>query len=481
MRRASSYALAFSCLLLAPVNTRAQTIVFQHVTVIDATGAPARRDLNVAIENGRITAVRKKIQIPRGARLVDASGKFVIPGLWDMHVHLSSPEVMLPLLVASGITGVREMYSGVAMSTIRQWRTFPDAPRIVAPGFLDGPLMLSNGPASPGAFAVSNAVEARIAVRILALSGVDFLKVYSGLPRDAYFAIAQESRTLGLPFVGHVPEGVSPLEASEAGQRSEEHLINILLACSTREDELRSERIATMNSPRLSAEERLRRLAWPQPEGLFDTYSEDKAAKLFRAFVANDTWQTPTLAILSGFAHAPDENVARDPRRRYLPETWTGAWDREQSPYLKDLSPEAYEAWTTRIRTLLGRYKKLVGDMRRVGVSFLAGTDSARGNPLFPGWSLHEELALLAGAGLTPMEALQSATINPAKYFGTIAGAGTIEEGKGADLVFLDADPLRDIRNTQKIRAVVMRGKYYSRQDLDAMLDRAANAAQAVH
>jgi imidazolonepropionase-like amidohydrolase len=125
-----------------------------------------------------------------------------------------------------------------------------------------------------------------------------------------------------------------------------------------------------------------------------------------------------------------------------------------------------------RIRMLLTRYERLVGDMRRAGVEFLAGTDTSPLNPVLPGWGLHQELELLVDSGLTPMEALQAATRNPARYFGKLSEMGTIEEGKSADLVLLDADPLEDIRNTQKIAAVVMRGRYYSRQDLDAMLER---------
>jgi hypothetical protein len=281
--------------------------------------------------------------------------------------------------------------------------------------------------------------------------------------------------------VGHVPEAVSPLEASEAGMRSEEHLNNILLNASTREADLRAERVVTMYNPDLTGAERLRLLGWPLLAGLVDTYSEEKAARLFQAFVKNGTWQTPTLAILSGFAHERDQEFVNDPRRRYLPKAWTENWDPSVVYYLRDLSPAGYEVLHQRIRMLLTRYKTLVGDMHRAGVSLLAGTDTNPINPLFPGWSLHEELALLVECGLTPMEALQTATLNPARYFGVLNELGTIEAGKAADLVLLDADPLEDIHNTQKIEAVVMRGRYYSRRDLDAMLERAAGISASVN
>jgi len=454
-------------LFLLAVVCSAQSLVIQNVTIIDATGADPRPGMSVAIENGQITAIDKKLDAPKGADIVDGTGKFLIPGLWDMHVHIGAPEVFFPLLVANGITGVREMFTGIPMRTIREWRTHADVPRIVAPGFLDGPLMIQP---PPGAFAVANATQARMAVRALAETGVDFLKVYNSVPRDAYFAIAHEARAVGIPFVGHVPEAVSTGEASDAGQLSEEHLINILLDCSTNSDALRAARVATMTSDKITGEARLRAMAWPDPDGLFDTYSEEKAGRLFAKFVKNGTWQTPTLVVLAGFARARDEDFTHDPRRLFLPKQWTDSWDPRVTFYLRDLSAADYDALHLRMQALLERYKKLVGDMRKAGVEFLAGTDSSGWNPVLPGFGLHEELALLVEAGLTPMEALQSATRNPARYLNKLDEMGTVEVKKAADLMLLNANPLEDIHNTQKIEAVVMRGRYFPRKDLDAML-----------
>jgi hypothetical protein len=470
------WVLAFSApaLLLAqraPLPPDAP-IVFEHVTIIDATGAAPHTNVSLLVSGGRIAQIAKKVKAPRGARKVDATGKFLIPGLWDMHVHLGAPDGFFPLLVANGITGIREMYSGVAPSALVPLRSRPDVPQLVVSAFLDGPRMLSNGPPPPGAAAVATAEQARIAVRGLAASGADFLKVYNSLPREAYFAIAQEARAVGIPFVGHVPEEVSPAEASAAGQRSQEHLINILLACSTRESELRAARIQVMNSNAISGQERLRELGFPNPEGLFDTYNEDKCAALFKTFVSNGTWHTPTLVLLAGFAHGDD--FARDPRIASQPHILRDAPHPRQKFYMQDLSPEAYAALEQRIGALLERYKRLVGDMHRAGVEFLAGTDTSVSNPVLIGYGLHEELALLVESGLTPMEALQTATLNPARFFGAQDRMGTIEAGKAADLVLLDADPLQDIRNTQTIRAVVMRGRFFERSDLDEMLKRAA-------
>jgi hypothetical protein len=398
-----------------------------------------RADVSVFIADGRIASIGKNIQAPAGARIVDASGKFLIPGLWDMHVHLDSSGSALPRLVANGITGIREMYSGIPIATLASWRERPNVPRIAAAGFLDGPLLLTSGPAPPDSFAVADAAQAQLAVASLAARGADFLKVYNSLPRDAYFAIAKESKRLGIPFAGHVPEEVSPGEASDAGQRSQEHLINILLACSTQEDELRRARIAIMNDPAISGYERMLQLGFPDPQGLFDTYDESKAAALFRTFVKNGTWHTPTLALLHSYLMDPE-----------------GA---RRTPAMQGLSPEQFDMWRARIGSLLARYKILVGDMHRAGVEFLAGTDMGPSTPVEPGTGLHDEIELLVEAGLTPMEALQSATRNPARYLSKIAEMGTLEPGKVADLVLLDADPLADIRNARKIRMVVLRGR----------------------
>jgi hypothetical protein len=457
-------------LFFLAVVCSAQSLIIENVTVIDATGADPRPGMSVGIDKGQITEIKKSIRAPTGAEIVDGSGKFLIPGLWDMHVHINAPEIYFPLLIANGITGVREMFTGIPIATIREWRMRAGVPRIFAAGFLDGPMMLNNGQPPPGAFAVADPEQARFAVRALAQNGFDFLKVYNSIPRDAYFAIADEARAIGIPFAGHVPEAVSTGEASDAGQRSEEHLINIMLDCSTNADALRTGRISAMLSDKITGEARLRTLAWPDPEGLFDTYSEEKAAQLFAKFVKNGTWQTPTLVVLSGFARARDDDFTHDPRRRFLPRQWTDSWDPRVTFYLRDLSPQDYEALHTRIVALLERYKKLVGDMRKAGVEFLAGTDASGWNPVLPGFGLHEELALLVQSGLTPMEALQSATRNPARYFNKLDEMGTVEVKKAADLVLLNADPLEDIRNTQKIEAVILRGRYYSRKELNAML-----------
>jgi len=423
----------------------AQPLVFQHVTVIDATGGPAIPNVSVVLRGGLIDRIAPDVEPPAGSTVIDASGKFLIPGLWDMHVHLTDLAPAFRTLVAYGITGVRDMYSGFAPDVYSPWRTRPDTVRIVAAGMIDAPVR----PPSPGALGVRTAEEARLAVQLLAANRAEFIKVYSSLSRDAYFALADEARRIGIAFAGHVPESVTPWEAAEAGQLSQEHLINVLLSCSSREEDLRLERAALLTDPKLSVMERARRFGWPQEEGLFDTYDPQKAARLFETFVDHGVWHTPTLVVSKYHA------AATPGMKGFM--------------MLDGLVPEQYPGFTTHVQAVLGRYQQLVGEMHKAGVQFLAGSDAgpATGVPL--GVSLHEELELLVASGLTPMEALQTATRNPAFYFGILTLMGTVEEGKSADLVLLDASPLEDIRNTRKIRGVVMRGKYFPREALDEM------------
>jgi hypothetical protein len=279
------------------------------------------------------------------------------------------------------------------------------------------------------------------------------VKVYSLLPRDAYFGIADESKRQGISFVGHVPFAVSAAEASDAGQKSIEHLTGILLGCSYKETELRNE-IVKARSPG----------ARSRGEGveLLDTFSDRKAKDLFALFVKNQTWQCPTLTVLRSNAYLGDQSFRNDGRLKYIPRPMRERWgqriaNRNDSDYVKRVFKKEVE---------------IVGVMQRAGVPLLAGTDT--GNPFcFPGFSLHDELALLVIAGLTPSEALRTATLNPAKFLGLDKTLGTIEQGKIADLVLLDADPLADIRNTQRINAVISNGRLFDRKALEKMLAQA--------
>ena len=463
--------LFLALLLLALPALRSQQpsqtprpLVFTHVTVLDMTGSPPRPDMAVMISGDRITALGPSngFRVPSDAQVVDATGKFLIPGLWDLHVHWLHKNY-LPLFIANGVTGIRIMWGD---QVHHEWR------REIEQGTLRGPRMaigspIVDGPTPvwPGSTAVKDGAEGRQFVIEMKKAGADFIKVYSRLPREAYFAIADEAKKQGLPFAGHVPDAVSVVEASDAGQKSIEHLTGVLAACSTREEELRKGREeAWSKSP--SGQAVLNRASLrPLSRLMLDTFSPEKANALFAHLAQNHTWQCPTLTVLRNMAFIQDPAIHNDPRVKYMPPGIASGWDPAGDFRLKDRTQEDVELQQAAYR----KAKELIGPMRRAGVEFLAGTDVL--NPYcFPGFSLHDELSLLVEAGLSPMEALQAATLNPARYLGKDKDLGTVEKGKLADLLLLDASPLDDINNTRKIDAVVFGGKLFPKADLQKML-----------
>src|SRR5262245_51712932 len=278
-----------------PKAATAKPLAITHVNVINGTGAAAQPDMTVVIDQGRITLLGKSgaISLPAGAVTIEGTGKYLIPGLWDMHVHIASPSY-LPLFLANGVTGVREMHAFFPDSIlkmrneVREGKTL--GPRIVAAGALiDGAK-----PIWPGSLTATNEAEGRKAVQSLKKSGADFIKVYTKLPRPAYLAIADEAKKAGLHFAGHVPESMSAAEASDLGQKSMEHLFGILMACSADEEKLRKEELEGMEKLDNTA---LRGLVWRIQAKALDSYSDEKAKALFAKFVKNRTWQDPTLTV----------------------------------------------------------------------------------------------------------------------------------------------------------------------------------------
>lgn len=459
--------LIFPVALCAHQNAEKKSVAFTNATVIDTTNGAARRDMTIIISGDRIAEIGKtgKVKVPEGAQVIDASGKFFIPGLWDMHVHGFSRDLFFPLFIANGVTGIRDMF-GPMPEVVKQWRKDMDEGKFIGPRiFAAGPIVDGPKPIWPGSVAVSNAEEGRQAVDSLKKRGSDFIKVYSLLPRDAYFAIADEAKRQGIPFAGHVPLVVKAGEASDAGQKSIEHLTGVLPACSSAEDEM----MKAMTEAMSGDDQRggLFRVMNQQTRRMLETYSDSKAKELFGKFKKNGTWQVPTLIVLRNVTYIDDPELSNDARLKYVPSYLKQGWDPKKDFRFRNRTPE-------NIANQKLTYQKnfeLVGAMNRAGVSILAGTDL--GNPyIYAGFSLHDELALLVKAGLTPVQALQAATINPAKYLGVLDQLGTVEKGKLADLVLLDADPTRDIANTQRIDSVVLRGRLFTKSDLQEMLSR---------
>ena len=430
----------------------AQPLAFTHVTLIDMTATPPQSDMTVLVVRNRIAAIGKtgKVRIPRTAKIVDARGKYLIPGLWDMHVHLGEGGAALfPALLANGVTNVREMGGSGEQALALRERVKSGSllgPRIKATGLiLESPRFIQiveriNGVSFTGKrIGVANAADARRAIEANVKMGADFLKIRTCASRESYLAISAEAKRAGLPLVGHLPEGISPLEASDAGQRSIEH-------------------------------------SWV----MLDTIPADKLKEIAARLIKNGTHVTPTLTAAQGFRLTPDAEVLaiiddkaglRDVRRKYIPQSLAENWRKQIE--MKKFEPQV--DWQTVAENNLQIFRAL----HQAGVKIMTGTDL--GGPMcYPGYCLHDELELLVSRiGLTPAEALQSATRIPAEFMGMGANLGTVEKGKLADLVLLEANPLSDIKNTRKLAAVVIDGKWFSQAELQTMLDKlAAEAGQ---
>lgn len=425
---AGAWCLPLACTSPLPSTPAAPPIVLSHVTVIDGNGGARREAVTIVIRDGRIIAVTEDslAEPPAGARVIDAMGKFLIPGLWDMHVHTSwDRHFTMPLMIANGVTGVREMF-GSDMGAIRRARGDIDAGRLLGPRIIAaGPIIDGPGAVWPGSIVVHTAEEAREAVARVQREGADFVKVYSSLDREAYFAILAEARRRGLPVAGHVPRAVTLAEASDSGQRSVEHLLGM--------DELVR----------------------------FESTQADSVFELLRR---NGTWQTPTLAVLRVASNPNDPALSRAASLRFVPYALRGLWS-----LLRRSAGDAAPAEAERRRDVFARQLRLVGRLAENGVPLLVGTDTPNAYTI-PGFSVHDELAFLVRAGLTPMAALQAATREPARFLGLQDSVGTVTPGQVADLVLLDANPLVDIRNTRRISAVIRSGRYLSRSDLDRAL-----------
>lgn len=461
--------LAFVPLALWP-QEHGGVHAFVHAALVDPVSGQVEFDRTVIVDGDRVAAIvdARDEAVPVGAEIVDTHGKYLMPGLWDMHVHLTAPDVFFPLFLAHGVTGVRDMGNSVDdFEHLRQWRAEIARRERLGPRILAAsPILDGSRLTTLGFFGIRSAVDGRRAVGRFAAEGADFLKVLDLLPREVYFGIAAEAARRHISFAGHVPLSVGALAASRAGQRSIEHLSGVLEGSSASNAALDRALYRRLTTTDLPDAEVIRELWFVRSQAYLDSYNERRAQALFAAFRVNGTWQCPTLVLLRGWLAAKD-HAGQAVAVRYLPATMTSGWEPARNLFSRNLTAAD---WTI-VAAVHRRQRALIAPLHGAGVPLLAGTDTNGDNPfLVPGESLHEELAMLVDAGLTPAEALQAATINAARWAGRDRELGTIIRGKIADFVVLDANPLVDIRNVAKINAVVIGGTLLNRLALDRML-----------
>ena len=416
--------LAFAIAAL-PLALAAASTAIQDVTLIDVASGTARPHMTVVIDDGKISrvGVATSIQLPATARIVSGKDKFLMPGLWDMHVHLYYKQY-LPLFVAFGVTGVQDM--GSDFSKVSGWRDE------IEKGIAVGPHIITSGPPVDGGasddsklpvLVARTADQARQSFDQLYKMDVDFIKVLSRLPREAYFALAEQARHWDLRMVGHIPTNVTAQEAVEARQKSLEHMFGITKSVST----------------------------------------DEAALKFFERCTLTGTRVSPTLVLWLRMSHIDDTKLMSDPQLEVVPASIRQTWP--------DVSADSYS-----LKIQIWRVYRLVALAKQAKTEILAGTDT--GDPyVIPGAALDDELEQLVEAGLTPREALEAATLAPARFFETEKEMGSIEKGKLADMVLVEGNPLDDIRNVRKVQGVFTHGRYYARKDLDAILNTTAPPA----
>ena len=449
----------FACLAAGQDHPSGE-ISIRHVTVVNVATGVEQKDQTVRILGNRIVSIAATQAgddaLPDS---VDAHGGYLIPGLWDMHVHVHDRDE-LPLYIANGVTGIRIMSGDKDTAGLRAElaKQSPSPQIYLASAIVDG------SPAIwPGSIVVKKAADARRAVDEIKAGGADFIKVYSRVPRDAYFAIADEAKQQHIAFEGHIPDEITAQEASAAGQRSMEHLLGIGIACSSDQARL----MGTLNRAQFFRD----RLA-VEVEA-YRSLDQAKCQALLAEFRNNDTWQVPTLTLNRMWGRLDDSKFTSDPRLAYIDRRFRDRWDERTEPQRRRWGNGEFQM----VRGIFAMDEHVVGAMFRAGVPLMAGTDAM--NPYcFPGFSLHDELALMVESGMTPLAALQAATVGPAKFMGRSAEIGTIEAGKIADLVLLRGDPLADIHNTTQIVGVWAQAKYFDGAALAGMLERAKQAAK---
>ena len=453
-------ALGLALCALCGQQAAGQSIVIRNVTVIDvAAGAPVR-DQTVVIESDRIRAIgpSASVAVARGARVVEGRGKYLMPGMWDMHTHFSlGGRSALTMLVVNGVLGVRDMGGG--FDVLRAWRDSITAGTMVGPRIeLVGPIvenrawldrvlarMRQDGNevvarSLSERIAVSTPEDAQGAVQRVAALGVSMLKVRNDPPPPAYFALLRAARERNIRVVGHPPNRTSLGDASDSGHASIEHLL----------------------------------LTFAQGGwgSTLDVLPPEGRAALLSKLARNRTALVPTIVAGIGFRHTPDSVVlaiiddptgAREPRRRYVSDEMAAEWRGQiRMKALEGPQPD----WAALNRQASAHLRAIDS----AGVPVLLGTDM--GAPLvFPGFAVHDELALMVrDGGMSPARALHAATLAPAQFLGLERELGTVAAGKRAELVLLDADPLADIANVSRINSVIRSGRLLDRTALDALM-----------
>lgn len=460
--------------------------VLANATVVDTRDGTLQRGMSVVVDGGKIVRIAPAAAIRAGgdARLVDAGGKYLIPGLLDMHTHMmpiaARQPANWPLLVAFGVTGIREMGgSPELLQLAKKLNAARAAGTLAAPEILQTPgtILVAvgvplGGKAPPAA---ADLVAQQQAM------GAQFIKLASGT-RNGTLAVLAEARKAGLDVAGHIPAGLNQGEASDAGWKSTEHLgagFGVLLDCSRQENEVRAALLSGGGAPpvmsplAIVSPNLFRQADTPLLQRVHASYSAPQCAALAGKLARNATWQVPTLIRLRTAAYGEGDGYRAAPAMQYVDKATRALWEQAGAQFSRQVTP----AGSAVFRQYYERQKEVVRLYSQSGVKLLAGSDVG-GIWVVPGASLHQEFGELAAAGVPPLQILQMATLNGAQFLRREASMGTVEAGKNADLVLLEANPVDDAANLSKIAGVMLNGRYMDQAELNRMKADAAGAVE---
>lgn len=423
----------------------ADPIVLRNVRVIDMVTTAEPLNADVVVADGRIAAVEPPGKaLAASSREIDGKGRFLIPGLSEMHAHLpTNPEQraqvedLLALFVANGVTNIRSMLGDRWHLGLRDE---------LAAGKVLGPRMFAGAPSLNGNTAPDAETGARLA-REYAAAKFDFLKLHPGLKRGVFDAIVNAANEAGIPFAGHVSEDVGIEHALDSKYAVVDHLDGYLIALA--DDACRQE-----HAPGFFG------------IGLVDCMDTGRIAPLVERTLKAGTWNVPTESFLKGYAYPPASSAAlrARPEMKYLPPATAQNWMDARARFVgtQTITKAQFDRF-------IDLRQQLIRSLHEAGAPLLVGSDSPQ---IFnvPGFAAHDELAALVAAGLPPRAALEAATVNVARHFKRQGQFGAIANGQAADLVLLDANPLESIDNTRRIAGVMLRGRWLDRAELDALL-----------
>jgi hypothetical protein len=449
----------FLLFITIPAQLLAQSsITIRHINIVDVKTGAIRPDQMINIKGNRIEFIGNDTDNNRknSESEINGTNKYLIPGLWDMHAHdigwlipNASKDFITPIMLANGITGFRDMWGSTEAIALRDSvnRNLVIAPRMfVGSSIVNGPRIFLRG-----TITLSSVNQVPAVVDSLQGQGYDFIKVYSYFRHDLFFALAKYCKEKHMRFEGHVPIGVTAEDASKAGMESIEHLFGLRKSFSIKTRPLIMQWENEMLDTTISQFSVL--LKSESSTLPFDTTT---AKQVTATLIKNHTWIVPTLVTAIGYTFNRD-TLMKSTTLNYVP---------------KDLRQYWYDArgMTAFEKDMFQDFLQMFSFLHKQGVMILAGTDNE--NPfVVPGFSLHDELELYIKAGLSPLEALQTATLNPAIFMHKENELGTVARGKLADLVILDENPLVDIKNTRSINAVIMNGHLIDKDQINKLLE----------